>query len=81
MVLLDREDTLRESVTVSMPAWLKDKLDQVVKRERLNRSDIVREALQEYFAARDFQRIREKMIPEAEAKGLFIDEDVFKEVS
>jgi Arc/MetJ-type ribon-helix-helix transcriptional regulator len=77
----DEEEILRESVTVSMPTWLKDKLDQAVRKERLNRSEIVREALQEYFAVRDFRGIREKMIPEAEAKGLFTDEDVFREVS
>ena len=72
---------MRESVTVSLPTWLKKKLDQATKREHVNRSDIVREALRQYFALQDFRRIREKAIPEAEAKGIFTDEDVFREVS
>jgi CopG family transcriptional regulator/antitoxin EndoAI len=72
---------MRETVTISLPAWLKKRLDQATKREHVNRSDIVREALRQYFALQDFRRIREKTIPEAEARGIFTDEDVFREVS
>lgn len=72
---------MRESVTVSLPAWLKKKLDRAAKKEHVSRSDIVREALRQYFALQDFRRIRSKAVPEAEARGIFTDEDVFKEVS
>jgi len=73
--------TLRESVSVSLPGWLKEKLDQAVEEGQANRSDIVREALREYFARKELERIRQNMIPLAEAKGVYTDEDVFKEVS
>lgn len=72
---------MRESVTISMPAWLKERLDQAVEKEHVSRSDIVREALKQYLAQQDFRRIRQRMIPLAEAKGIFTDEDVFGEVS
>ena len=72
---------MRESVSISLPTWLKEKLDQAVKKDRMNRSDIVREALREYFARKDIERIRQNMVPLAEAKGVYTDEDVFKEVS
>lgn len=72
---------MRESVSISLPTWLKEKLDQAVERDRVNRSDIVREALREYFAREDLERIRQNMVPLAEAKGIFSDEDVFREVS
>lgn len=72
---------MRESVTVSMPASLKKKLDQATKRGHVNRSDIVREALRQYFALQEFRSIRSKALAEAEARGIFTDEDVFKGVS
>lgn len=72
---------MRESVSISLPPWLKERLDQSVKRDRMNRSDIVREALREYFTRKDLERIRQSMIPLAEARGVFTDEDVFREVS
>lgn len=72
---------MRESVSISLPTWLKEKLDHAVEKDRTNRSDIVREALKEYFARKDLERIRQKMIPVAETRGVYTDEDVFKEVS
>jgi metal-responsive CopG/Arc/MetJ family transcriptional regulator len=72
---------MRESVTISLPANLKKKLDQATKRGHVNRSDIVREALRQYFSLQDFRTIREKAVAEAEARGIFTDEDVFKEIS
>jgi len=72
---------MRESVTISLTTWLKERLDQTVKRGQMNRSDVVREALRDYFARQDLQRIRRNMIPIAETKGIFTDEDVFREVS
>jgi hypothetical protein len=41
----------------------------------------VREALRRYLAVREFQRLRESLIPFAEAQGVFTDEDVFRIVS
>jgi len=72
---------MRESVSISIPTWLKEKLDQAVQKDQLNRSDVVRDALREYFARKDLEQIRKQMVPLAEAKGIFTDEDVFREVS
>ena len=72
---------MRESVTISLPTSLKKKLDEATKRGHVNRSDIVRDALRQYFSLQDFRSTRAKAIAEAEARGIFTDEDVFKEVS
>ena len=72
---------MRESVTISIPADLKKKLDRATKGGHVNRSDIVREALRQYFALQDFKAIREKAVAEAEARGIFTDEDVFRKIS
>jgi metal-responsive CopG/Arc/MetJ family transcriptional regulator len=69
---------MRQAITISLPESVKKELDSVVAQEHLNRSDVVREALRRYFAAREFQRLRGLMTAEAEKRGIFTDEDVFK---
>ena len=72
---------MRERITVNLPTKIRKRLDRLTKDENLNRSDIVREALRQYFAKREFQRLRASLVPEGEKRGLFADEDVFREVS
>jgi len=72
---------MRETITVSIPKSIKQKLDGMIKREHLNRSDIIREALRQYFARQEFRRLRRLMVPEAEKRGIYTDEDVFRRVS
>lgn len=72
---------MRETITISIPKSIKQKLDRIVKKEHLNRSDVVREALRQYFTSQEFRRLRQLMIPEAESRGFYTDEDVFNKVS
>jgi len=72
---------MRETITISIPKSIKQKLDGMIKREHLNRSDIIREALRQYFIRQEFRRLRQLMVPEAEKRGIYTDEDVFRRVS
>lgn len=72
---------MRETITISLPGSIKKMLDKITKKEHLNRSEIVREALRQYFARQEFRRLRGLMIPEAEQRGIYVDEDVFRKVS
>lgn len=72
---------MRETITISIPKSIKQRLDGIIKKEHLNRSDIVREALRQYFARQEFYRLRQLMVPEAENRGIYTDEDVFRSVS
>jgi metal-responsive CopG/Arc/MetJ family transcriptional regulator len=72
---------MRMTMTVSLPIGTKKKLDSYIAKEHVNRSDVVREALRQYFAREEFQRLRHLLVPEAESQGLYSDEDVFKVVS
>ena len=72
---------MRESVTISLTKEIKSKLDKIVKEEDVNRSDIVKAALKQYFSVIEFKRIRKKMLPKAEAAGIFEEEDVYRIVS
>ena len=72
---------MKESINISLPGVLKRKLDKLTKQDQVNRSDVVREALQEYFTRREFQRLRSSLVVEAEKRGLYTDEDIFRQVS
>lgn len=72
---------MRETITISIPKSIKQKLDRIIKEEHLNRSDVVREALRQYFTRQEFRRLRQLMIPEAESRGFYTNEDVFRKVT
>ena len=72
---------MSETITVSLPEPIKRKLDTMAEREHVNRNNIIKEALRQYFAIHEFRRLRGLMIPEAEQRGIYTDEDVFHKVS
>lgn len=72
---------MRQTVAVSLPAELTARLDLVAVEEGTSRSEVVRDAVRRYLALRQFQKVRESMIPYAEAAGVFTDEDVFRSMS
>ena len=69
------------SITISIPSRLKAQLDRLSRRQQQNKSEIVRDALRQYFARTEFRALREKMIPRAQKQGIYTDDDVFKLVS
>ena len=76
-----RSEVVRESISISLPEALKVELDEAVQAEGVSRSDVVREALREYLFVRRFRELRRELMPYAEARGIFTDDDVFREAS
>lgn len=72
---------MRESISVSLPEEMKQALDSLSESEGVTRSDVVREALHEYIYVRRLRKLRSRIMPYAEAQGVYTDEDVFREVS
>ena len=72
---------MRQTVAVSLPADLTTRLDAVAEEEGTSRSEVVRDALRRYLALRQFQKVREAVLPYAEAAGVLTDEDVFRLMS
>lgn len=54
---------------------------QVAKRTGRSRSEVVRDAVQRQLALAQFQDLRRRIMPLAEARGYLTDEDVFRDVS
>jgi len=69
------------SITVSIPAKMKAQLDRFSKKEQQNKSEIIRDALRQYFVRKEFRQLRARMAPHAQKQGIYTDEDVFKLVS
>ena len=72
---------MRAAVTVSLPPDLLKKVDRLAKKKGIGRSDFIREAINRYIWQMRFEELRENMKIQARKKGIFTEEDVFKEIS
>jgi predicted transcriptional regulator len=72
---------MNATITVSIPRKMNAQIERIAKRENIKKTDIVRGALNRYVGRMELDAIREVMVPEAQKKGIFTDEDVFKLVS
>ena len=68
-------------LTIRLDPDLEAQLDRLSKRSGRSRSEIVRAALRRQLAVSQFEEIRERVMPFAEAAGYLIDEDVFQDLS
>ena len=69
------------SLTIRLDDHLENMLDKATQLSGKNRSDIAREALSRQLKLIQFESLRSKIMPFAEARGYLTDEDVFAEVS
>ena len=76
-----QEVRVRQTVAISLPSELTERIDAAAQEEGVSRSEVVRDAVRAFLAIRDFQRVRAGIVPYAEAAGFVTDEDVFKALS
>jgi len=69
------------TITIRLDKDLDDLLTKASRRSGRNRSEIAREALRRQLRISQFDALRQRMMPFAEARGYLADEDVFAEVS
>jgi predicted transcriptional regulator len=72
---------MKAAVTIRLDDDLERRLDEICERSGKTRSEIVREALRRQLALMQFDQLRERTLPFAEAQGLLTDEDIFRIVS
>ncbi|MHB1253776.1 MAG: ribbon-helix-helix protein, CopG family [Candidatus Humimicrobiaceae bacterium] len=65
-------------ITVRIPEEIGKDLLMISKEEDKPISSLVRESLRRYIKIYRFRKLREKVLPFAEAQGLLTDEDIFK---
>ena len=67
-------------ITVRLPEDLRKVLEGISKSENKPVSNIVRESIRKYVSVYRFRKLRNKVLPFAEAQGLLTDEDIFKDL-
>ena len=69
------------SLTIRLDSDLDALLTKASQRSGKNRSVIAREALRRQLRLEQFEEIRKRVMPFAEARGYLTDEDVFSQIS
>ena len=69
------------TLTIRLDKNLETLLTRASRRSGKNRSEIAREALRRQLRLEQFEEIRKRALPFAEARGLLTDEDVFARIS
>ncbi len=69
------------TLTIRLDKDLDDLLAKASRRSGKNRSEVAREALRRQLRISQFDALRQRMMPFAEARGYLTDEDVFAAVS
>jgi len=69
------------TLTIRLDSKLSKMLSRASKNSGKTRSEVARDALRRQLRLEQFEAIRKKVMPFAEARGFLTDEDVFKEVS
>jgi len=72
---------MKQALTVRLPDVLRKELQQISDSEAKPISDLVRESIQRYVALYNFRKLRNTILPFAEAQGILTDEDVFRSIS
>ena len=72
---------MNRSITIRLDSRLAQLLDRVVEQTGRTRSEFVREALIRQLNLVQFEQIRRKVLPFAEARGYLTDEDVVRDIS
>jgi len=70
-----------KTITLRLDKELDDMLAKVSKQSGKNRSEVAREALRRQLRLQQFEELRKRIMPFAEARGYLTDEDIFSDIS
>ena len=74
-------DMKTSTLTIRLDKDLNDLLTKASRRSGRNRSEVAREALRRQLRISQFEALRRKIMPFAEARGYLTDQDVFAKLS
>lgn len=69
------------ALTIRLDPALERELARAARRTGRSRSELVRDALRRQLALAQFEDLRRRIMPLAEARGYLTDEDMFRDVS
>lgn len=68
-------------LTIRLDPALARQVARIAKRTGRSRSEVVRDAVRRQVALAEFENLRTRIMPFAEARGYLTDEDVFRDIS
>lgn len=68
---------MNQTITIRIPDNMRKELEELSKIENKPLSDLVRESLKKYILINRFRKLRNIVLPFAEAQGILTDDDVF----
>ncbi|MDB4473942.1 ribbon-helix-helix domain-containing protein [Opitutaceae bacterium] len=72
---------MRSTLTISLPAEMRDEVSRQAKTRRMTQSEFIRQAVQEKLWEDAVNESARQLAPRARADGLHTDEDVFAAIS
>ena len=69
------------TLTIRIDEKLGQELDRLARQTGRPKSEVAREALRRQLAIEKFRKLRQRLVPYAEAAGWLTDEDAFRDVS
>jgi predicted DNA-binding protein len=72
---------MKQAITIRIPQDMRNDLLKISREEGKAVSDLVRESLKKYISIYRFRKIRDFVLPFAEAQGILTDEDVYNHIS
>ncbi len=68
---------MNQAITIRIPEDMRNNLQEISKSEGKPVSDLVRESLKKYISVYRYRKLRNKVLPFAEAQGILTDEDIY----
>jgi predicted transcriptional regulator len=72
---------MKSAITIRLDAELDKMLNQVSRKLKRSRSEVVRDSLRRQLSIYIFETLRKNALPFAEKKGYLTDDDIFREIS
>ena len=69
------------TITIRLDKDLDELLTRASRQSGRSRSEVAREALRRQLRVSQFETLRKRSMPFAEARGFLTDEEIFKEIS
>ena len=72
---------MAQTITVILPADVKQAVDDLSQKEGVSPDEVVGRAVKQHIFLRQFRSLRERMSAKAKNQGVFTDQDVFDRIS
>jgi hypothetical protein len=70
---------MKQSLKLDLPSKLRRDVTRAAKEVGVSEDDYIRQAVADRLLLDAFEKLRAKLVPQAQSAGIYTDEDVFKQ--